>query len=252
MILDEEHVGDWKDASAYAPLLQADRSIFAWEWLRRDPLYREAAEGSAVQEPSWEAERWGLIGFESPRLPAPLARPVWAAAAHPPVLEVLARGRGSIADSFELGRFGGISTLIAGRRREHLLISDGLQSIRLDVLAGTLAQGPAELRYLLAGISSVERPLLTLRRMLALARTGRFSRSLHPQEPRARTWVLMLRACDALQSGADQRQIAEILLNRGASEPRWRSFAPSLRSRAQRLVRSARRMAAGSYRGLLQ
>jgi hypothetical protein len=27
---------DWRDAAAYAPLLEADRSLFAWEWLRRD------------------------------------------------------------------------------------------------------------------------------------------------------------------------------------------------------------------------
>jgi hypothetical protein len=62
----------------------------------------------------------------------------------------------------------------------------------------------------------------------------------------------MLRAHDAVQAGADQRQLAEVLLGREAGEPRWRSRAPSLRSRAQRLTRAARQMAGGAYRELLQ
>jgi hypothetical protein len=135
--------------------------------------------------------------------------------------------------------------------REHLLLSDGLRTIRVDVLAGSLARGPAQLFYLLAGFAAAERPLLTLRRLLALRRTGRFSRSLHPRETRAQRWVLALRAFDALATGAGQREIAALLLNREAGEPRWRSRASSIRSQSQRLVRSARRMANGGYRGLL-
>lgn len=243
---------DWRDAAAYAPLLDADRSILAWEWLRRDAGYHEAAERSLRQQWSREAERWGLVAFEAPAVPAPLARPVWSATAHPPVLGVLAGGPGAAEDCFDLGRFEATSTVVrTAGRREHLLISDGLRTIRVDVLAGSLSQGPTQLCYLLGGLASAEKPLLTLRRLLALAGTGRFSHSLHPREPRARRWVLMLRAYDALEAGADQRRIAEILLSRAAGEPRWRSHAPSVRSQAQRLVRAARRMATGYYRELL-
>lgn len=32
---------EWQDASTYFPLLQMDRSLLMWEWLRRDPDYRE-------------------------------------------------------------------------------------------------------------------------------------------------------------------------------------------------------------------
>jgi hypothetical protein len=119
------------------------------------------------------------------------------------------------------------------------------------VLAGTLARGPTRLHYLLGGLASAEKPLLTLQRLLELARAGRFSRSLHPREPRARRWVLMLRAHDAIRAGTDQREIAQVLLNGVAGEPRWRSESPSLRSQAQRLVRGARLMARDGYRTLL-
>jgi hypothetical protein len=51
--------------------------------------------------------------------------------------------------------------------------------------------------------------------------------------------------------GANQRDIAEVLLSRSAAERRWRSREQSLRSQAQRLVRSACAFAGGAYRVLL-
>ena len=62
----------------------------------------------------------------------------------------------------------------------------------------------------------------------------------------------MLRAYDALTGGADQRDIASVLLSQDAREPRWRTSTPSIRSQAQRLVRGARRMVSGDYLKLLQ
>jgi hypothetical protein len=170
----------------------------------------------------------------------PEARPLWCAHVHPFVLGLEASPIEG-GDAFDLKRFMEITTLVtAADGREHLLISDGLCTIRIDVLAGSLARGPVGLRYRLAGLSSAERPLLTLRRLLALSRTGRFCRSLHPDEAKARRWVLMLRAHDALARGAGQREIAAALLGSSAARERWRVVEPSLRSRAQRLVRSAR------------
>lgn len=157
------------------------------------------------------------------------------------------------ADVFDQGRFGAISTLVTSAEgREHLLISDGRRAIRIDVLAGTIAGGPVALRYRLAGLAFAERPVLTLRRLLALWRAGRFCRSLHAGEVRAKRWVLMLRAHDALTAGADQRKIASVLLSQDAVEPRWRTQSPSVRAQVQRLVRGARRMASGGYLELLR
>jgi hypothetical protein len=133
-----------------------------------------------------------------------------------------------------------------------LLLSDGFRAIRLDGPAATFTGGPDALRYMLDGLASAEAPLLTLRRFLALCRTGRFARSLHQQETRARRWVEILRTSDALASGADQRVIALELLSSSVAEPGWRSRESSVRSRAQRLVRAARQMAEGHYRLLLK
>jgi hypothetical protein len=244
---------DWRDAAAYAPLLEADRSLFAWEWLRRDTDYRAAAcaskEGARAASPP--PERFGLIRFESPHLAVPAARPLWSSDVHPYVLGAEATRPCPTDDSFHLEPLQGLARLVIRDHTEHLLLSDGLRAVRLDGSEGAFSRGPAHLRYALGGVSSAEPPLLTLRRFLALCRTGAFARSLHRREARARRWILLLRACDALAAGADQRQIAEEVLSRSVAEPRWRSRESSIRSQVQRLVRSARRMTAGGYRKLL-
>lgn len=250
---------DWRDAAAYEPLLEADRSLFGWEWLRRNSSYRAAAERAFEANGSKDPiglgempERWGLHAFEPPGLTAPDARPVWRAEVHPYVLGVHA-GPPDGEDVFDLELFSPISTLLTGAdAREHLLISDGVRTIRIDVLSGSVKDGPARLHYLLAGFACAERPLLALRRLLMLWRTGRFSAALHAAEAKARRSVLMLRAYDALAAGADQREIAAVLLSEDAGEPRWRSHSPSLRSQVQRLVRGARGMASGGYLDLLR
>lgn len=245
---------DWRDAKAYEPLLRADRSLFAWEWLRRHPDYRDDAVGALCGGGGGgeQPERWGLHAFECPTLAVPNARPVWRAEHHPDALAVEA-GPPNGDDDFHLERLAASSSLVtASDGREHLLISDGLRSIRIDVCAGTLRQGPARLHYRLAGMAAAERPLLTLRRLLAIWRTGRFSATLHPPETRARRFILMLRAHDAVASGATQRQIAAELLGCRAAPHRWRVEEASRRLQVQRLVRGARLAAAGGYLSLLK
>lgn len=256
MVGNEAWTTDWRDGSAYAALLLADRSIIAWEWLRRDAAYRHAALRASGREGSGGAaspEHWGLHAFEDPDRAAPAARPLWSASLYPAVLAATAAAAPSVADAFDLERLGGLATLIRSEAgAEHVLLTDGLRTIRLDVLEGSISSSPVELRYLIAGLGSAELPLLTLRRLIALCRTGRFSRSLHPPEAKARRWLLMLRAHDALAAGAGQREIAAELLSRTAREARWRSEAPSLRSQAQRLVRGARLLVRGGWRTLLR
>ncbi|HYJ53174.1 MAG TPA: DUF2285 domain-containing protein [Allosphingosinicella sp.] len=167
------------------------------------------------------------------------------------MLKARAAPPASPSDAIELGRFAALATLDAGEG-EHWLLSDGLCTVRFDLIDGTATRGPVELHYLLAGRVSAHGPLLALRRLLALAETGRFSRILHPREPKARRWILALRAHDALAAGASQREIAAGLLGDAAEEARWRVHAASLRSQVQRLVRAARGFADGGYRAFLR
>lgn len=252
---------EWRDWRAYAPLLQAERAAFAWEWLRRDPIFRaEALEAVSARRSAGKHEigveakaaRWGLHAFEDPRLAVPDARPVWTAGRHPFVLNAVAEPCFPGPDAFELGRFARLATLIHGRWSKPLLLSDGIRGIRLDVCGSSLSSGAVQLKYELRGIASARPQLLVLQRLLALLRTQGFSPGLQPAERRASRFVLLLRTYDALQDGADQRTIAAELLSRGALEKRWRVNSPSLRSQAQRLVQSAISAAAGGFWDLLQ
>ena len=252
---------DWRNAEAYAPLLQVERSGFAWEWLRRNERYREDALRVLDRKSSMEAgfpadadegaERWGLHAFEAPERDALAARPVWRRELFPYVVEAEAVDKGAAQDRFDIARLKPLATLVLDRSAERLLLSDGHCALRMDIVSGTLLKGPVLLQYRLAGLERIEAPLLGLRQFLALCRTGGFSRILHPPERRAARWILLLRTHDALAAGAAQREIAAELLGGQAAERRWRIEASSLRSRAQRLVREARRVASGDYVSLL-
>jgi hypothetical protein len=248
-------IPDWRDPERYAALLDADRTLLAWEWLRRDPAYRSAARAFEAGRPAGLAtagpERFGLCAFEPADCAVPDARPIWRAEVHPLVLAARPGAAGARCDLFDLARFSLFARLVTDEAADRLLLSDGLRSVRIDAQPGTFGHGPVHLNYELGGIMSAEPPLLTLRRFLALAGTGRLSRVLHPRERRARRWILLLRAWDGLGTGADQREIARILLSRSAGEPGWRNREPSVRSQVQRLVRSARAFARGGYRRLL-
>ena len=253
---DESFRPDWRDAAAYAALLAADRSLLAWEWLRRDEAYRNAVRlhsgGGNAGHSTEGPENWGLHAFEPPHLAIPDARPVWRADAHSYVLQVRAVPVAT-GDAFELESLASLCRLVKGvDGRQHLLICDGFRSVRIDVVEGNIRQGMVGLHYLVAGFEAAEKPLLTLRRFFALLRTGHFSTSLHRVDARAGRFVLMLRAADALAGGAVQREIAAELLDPDARQERWRVRSPSLRSRVQRLVGGARSMAAGGYWRLLR
>ena len=194
----------------------------------------------------------GLVQFEDPGLGVPDARPLWCSAAHPYVLEVEPAGSDRRTDAFDLDRLRPLARLVPSSDAEHLLLSDGLRTVRLDGPPGCFGSAPACLRFRIVGIASAEAPLLALRRLLALCRTGGFARSLHRPEPRAARWVWVLRAADGLAQGADQREIAAALLSRSALDPLWRTRESSVRSRVQRLVRAARELSEGGWRTLLE
>lgn len=185
--------------------------------------------------------------------PAPRARLLWDARHDPAVLSIEAFPIGyGVKDSFDLSRFADLTTIIIGQGGvEHVVLADGYRRLRLDVLQGSLRQGPAYLHYRLEGLVGVEARVLTLHRLLALWRLGRFARQLHPPERRARRWIATLRAYDAISDGASHRDIAVALYGERAVSLDWGRGSDVLRLRIQRLLRMGRQMATGGYRLLL-
>lgn len=132
------------------------------------------------------------------------------------------------------------------------MLSDGWRRIRVDVVEGTLlSQAPARLDYLLSGMTRLEAPLLALRRMLALWRTGRFARLLFPDEPGLPRRLEALRVGDALADGASYREMAIALFGQDRVRAEWKGRSDFLLSRVRRRADEARGMSAGGWRGLL-
>jgi hypothetical protein len=184
----------------------------------------------------------GVAPSSAQRLPAGRARPMWSADIDAGVLFARIVPEPAVrADLVDLLRIRPlVAAIIDGRDTEHLLFSDGRHALRVDIVGGTLVGAPALLAYRLAGLSRVRRPLRSLQRLLALMSDRRFATTLDPPEARAARWILELRVADALRAGASQQDIARVLYERVAAETQWRLATPAIRSRVQRLVRTAR------------
>ena len=137
---------------------------------------------------------------------------------------------------------------------EHLLIGDGACHVRLDIAGGTVLAGPVRLRFEFAGLAGMEAKLLTLRRLVALVRLGRFPHGLFPLPParRARRWMMALRALDARRAGATHREIAAALFGEAMVAADWDGPSAYLRCRVQRLIRLGEALVEGGYRDLLR
>jgi len=134
---------------------------------------------------------------------------------------------------------------------EHLMLSDDFRHLQLRVTEGTVLDGPVRLRCTLTGLRAIDRKVLSLRRLCLCCRLRRMPRSLYAPEPKAGRWIDKLRAVDAVNAGASQRDIAVALFGERRIAAEWSRGSDCLRLRVQRLIRDGRRMVRGGYRDLL-
>jgi hypothetical protein len=196
----------------------------------------------------------GFTFAERPEVAAPDARIIWHAHRDPGTLSVAADptapGDPDGIDPARLDRWLTVVSDAAGA--QHVVLSDGLHHIRLDVEAGGFVRGvPVALHYHLSGRATAVPRLLTLRRWLHLCRHRRFSPSLFPADPVVQRGILQLRVRDALDAGASQREIATALFGETRTVLDWTHRSESLRSRVRRLVAEAKAMTRGRYRLLM-
>lgn len=237
-------IRDWEDPHCYAALLGADRSAFAWEWLRRSTPYRAAWElyrSQAISDVDLSA-RFGLERWEDPEIAIPHARPLWSGRLFPHVLTSgVSRFVAPAHERINLHRLARHVTIeIAVDGTEHLLLSDGCHFLRLDIIAGTLIGCPASLIYLVDGLGKIRGSANELHRLSGLVRDGRFVDEIPMNAARHRRWIQELRTADALLAGCTQQQMAHSFFRPFVTQSRWRSEFPSYRSRVQRLVATAR------------
>ena len=195
----------------------------------------------------------GFTFFEAPETGSPSARLLWHARFDPAVLEVEASPT-SLNDpcGFDLACLEAVSLVAKGNSGvEYVALSDGYRRIRIDVVAGTLFEGPVVLQHKLAGLAGLSPKILALRRLIALTRTRRFGVSLFPVAPQTARIVAALLVFDGLLAGASHRDIAVSLYNEDRVAAEWNGKSDSMRSRVRRLGGLAHDLGAGGWQRLL-
>lgn len=160
---------------------------------------------------------------------------------------------GADPSGFDVATVGCFSAVLHGDDPlEHVLLTDGLRRLRLDVRGGTVTRGPVLLHFAFEGLRTIQAPLLTLRRLVAFDRRGTMPLKLFATERRAERWIAALRADDVRRTGGSQRDVAETLFGASRVREDWVGPSDYLRSQVRRLLRFGDRMRSGGWRELLR
>ncbi|MFT5331020.1 MAG: hypothetical protein ACI9KA_002118 [Parasphingorhabdus sp.] len=124
---------------------------------------------------------------------------------------------------------------------QYVAISDGSVSLRLDVISGSVCNGPVMIEHRLVGVSALAPKIPALHHFISLCRSGKMASWREPADPRLPRLILALRVLDALLDGASQRDIGTVLTG-GGDEIDWPGPGDSNRSYVRRLIALAHRM----------
>jgi hypothetical protein len=179
------------------------------------------------------------------------AQIVWSNAADPDVLTVIAHPVSSHDSGFNLKEFGNRAAIVATGEKEQVALRGGGGILRLDVVAGTLRDGPVRLFHRLARQNELESKMPRLRQLAALVEFGALAPWIIPTDPRLDRLILALRVLDARAAGASLRQIAIGLLCGRASSVDWPGDGDSTKSWVRRLVALSEALSLAGPRGVL-
>ena len=226
--------------------------------MRSWPVFIALAQTFARAALSWISSgrnrRHGTGGCyfaETPdRLPAQ-ARLFWAAEHDPQVPTLEARScPGTSQHAFDLLTIGLPATLLLCDGHEELLLRDRSRPIRASIVGGTLLDGPVHLIYRLPMLDRFRRQDHGLRCLAGVIGNGRIPSGPFPSLPRDRRRADIVRALDAMALDLRPRTVAVRLFGEARVAEDW-SNSNYMKLRVKRLMRQARRLAAGAYLELL-
>ena len=251
---------DWHPAAAYLYALTLDGPALAWEYLRRNPRYREVYDRHAhgSDDEAGHAAPWGLRLLEDPARDARQAQPAWLPDADGlPQLHPDAAAAPE-APVFTLWRMPGRKQLAHDGHRL-LLTAYRPEGTLRAAFSPALEHGMAYAHGLAAGARLRERWRAATAAMERL--DGYFGRETvlpgmhahaHGRPDRiALLHMRSLQALDGLAAGATHREIAQALFGAAVVAERWHDLG-ELRAQVRRLVRRGQALADGGYRRLLQ
>lgn len=150
---------------------------------------------------------------------------------------------------FDLGRLESETAFTVSANAEHLAIRGATGLLRLDVIQGTLLDGPVRLLHRLGHPRAFNLQLPYLRQLCVLCAQGGAAGWTIKAEQRIEKLILALRVLDARDAGASLRDIA-IGLDKHC--PDWPGDGESTKSRIRRLVAFSQRLRRAGPRGVLR
>jgi len=242
---------DWRSPAAYDYAQDLDHPAFAWEFLRRNPGYREAFDANPIHDDrgaDGPASDWGLRFMADPARQAADTPVFWHPDELPTVIPVTAASAATATPPVPLAEWPGEIVKRHAADGVHILIRSDRTSHQIWLLDPSgKAVSVSALIPLDATAPQKTDALLCLWRFV----TRRRCRAHPSSRRRIDRLVATLRALDARMAGASYRTIAETLFGpkRVAAEP-WKT-AP-VRDTVIRIVRAGFALKRGGYRRLLR
>jgi hypothetical protein len=230
------------------------RSFWAWEYLRRNPLYRTAFEKFGTDSVSTEAASWSLVRFEDPDFDGRVANVFWQrqVCRHVLPLTTTTESVGGEGLHLPLER---LHCRVAVRRdadRCHALFAESGRSLQLEISGDASFDEGILLTPVLPPPGMRAARLLAIRRLADLMTHGHLRPSLYPPERRAPRLARVLQALDGSLAGHSQRDIAIALFGEARVDRDWHHPHNYLRDHVRRAIIYGRELMEGGYRRLLR
>lgn len=255
-----------RSSAAEDLLLGSDRPAWAWEFLRRNPSYREAAQCAPVvkthkvgnitvvetAECVPEIRTFGMCFAENPDRSYLEGAVFWQSDADDSIVRVSAPLRpppsgSSLVDFKRLNAE--VMVLKLDNGCEHVRVAFGAHSFALEVKEGSVLGPPVYLKCYV-DLGSAHAQLQTLHRLFAIWRQEQFRKKDIRLDQRRFRWLLALHALDLEKAGLSQREIADRLIDEAVGL-KWREKGDALRSRVRRIITLGRDLRDGGYLQLL-
>jgi len=236
----------WMSSAAYLYVLHLDESQLAWEYLRRNPIYRQDWLHSRADPLIFPVHAWGFA--ENPDLDGRQAQPCWWDDTGSVRIDPTERASNTL--TFSLWRIPGRKRLLHRGQRLALTTDREGDPLRLSVAPGMDDESPFAVS--MPARADLSAYCLTARRLTA-ALTPHIpltSRRVARRPTRlALTHMRALQALDGALASASHRDIGEAIFGSEAMRSRWHADS-ELRAQLRHLIRRGRTLMSGGYRTL--
>lgn len=249
-----QHQTSWFLSAAYIYVLRLDMASLAWEYLRRNPDYRNDWQryGSNFEH-DLAAAPWGLCRFEDPDQDARVALPAWLLGRQLAIHVDIDAYEGAEASVFSIWDCPGRKVLYHDGRRLSLFCQTSTHFLQISLPRSAHEGMRCQYRIPLQAIHSKHAQRSLEWMLLHSSKLDSQPAAVSATRP-IRVAIMHMRALQALdgcQAGASQRAIASAIFGEQDVAKRW-SPDGELRNTIRNLLRRGRVIMQGEFHQLLR